>query len=183
MFITIIINMEDIPHIDIDELYETKQKIDINRVAMYNKLIFRIHNKIKISSKQRENNQFCYFVMPEILVGFPNYDFNECLIYVINSLENDGFLVKYIHPNLILISWNHWIPEYVRNEIKRKTGKIVDKFGKVVDTVNKPKPIVSTDKKVSFKEENKEKSVNDKYTPSGKFIYNNELLDTIRNAL
>ena len=29
MFITIIINMEDIPHINIDELYETKQKIDI----------------------------------------------------------------------------------------------------------------------------------------------------------
>ena len=183
MFITIIINMEDIPHIDIDELYETKQKIDINRVAMYNKLIFRIHHRIKVSSKQRENNQFCYFVMPEILVGYPNYDFNECLIYVINSLENDGFLVKYIHPNLILISWNHWIPEYVRNEIKRKTGKIVDKFGKVVDTVNKPKPIISTDKKVSFKEEKKEKTVNDKYTPSGKFIYNNELLDTIRNAL
>ena len=24
-----------------------------------------------------------------------------------------------------MISWNHWVPQYVRDEIKRKTGKIV----------------------------------------------------------
>ena len=74
--------MEETPHIDIDELYETKQKIDINRVNLYNKLILRIHTKIKLSSKQRINNNLCYFVMPEVLVGYPNYDFNDdALVY------------------------------------------------------------------------------------------------------
>lgn len=176
--------MEETPHLDIDELYETKQKLDINRVNMYNKLIFRIHHKIKVASKQRVNNQFCYFVMPEILIGFPNYDFNECLLYVINSLENDGFLVKYIHPNLILISWNHWIPEYVRNEIKSRTGKIVDKFGNVKeDKTRQIRDEPENKKKVSFQEDKKKKNVNEKYVPSGKFIYNNDLLDTIRNII
>ena len=116
--------MEETPHIDIDELYETKQKLDINRVNLYNKLILRIHTKIKLTSKQRNNNNLCYFVMPEILVGYPNYDFNECLLYIISSLENDGFLLKYIHPNLLLISWNHWIPQYVRDEIRKKQEKL-----------------------------------------------------------
>ena len=176
--------MEETPHLDIDELYETKQKLDINRVNMYNKLISRIHHKIKVASKQRLNNQFCYFVMPEILIGYPNYDFNECLLYVINSLENDGFLVKYIHPNLILISWNHWIPEYVRNEIKSKTGKTIDKFGNVKEDKTRQQTNMAEEpkKKVSFHED-KKKNVNEKYVPSGKFIYNNDLLDTIRNIV
>jgi hypothetical protein len=176
--------MEETPHLDIDELYETKQKVDINRVNMYNKLIFRIHHKIKVASKQRINNQFCYFVMPEILIGFPNYDFNECLLYVISSLENDGFLVKYIHPNLILVSWNHWIPEYVRNEIKSRTGKTIDKFGNVKeDKTRQIRDEPKNERKVSFQEDKKKKNVNEKYVPSGKFIYNNDLLDTIRNII
>ena len=80
----------------------------------------RVHNRIKTASRQRENNQFCWFVMPELLVGYPNYDISECLLYIINRLETDGFLTRYVHPNLILISWNHYVPQYVRNEIKRK---------------------------------------------------------------
>ena len=180
--------MEEAPHLNIDELYETKQKIDINRVSLYNKLLSKVHNKIKIASKQRINNQFCYFVMPEILIGFPNYDFNECLIYIVNLLENDGFLTKYIHPNLLLISWNHWIPEYVRNEIKKKTGKVINKFGIEVENeyTNKDKQKTLEGKKnVRFETSNEssKKSVNDNYVPSGKFIYSNELLDTIRDVL
>ena len=171
--------MEDTPHLDIDELYETKQKIDQLRVNMYNKLLFKIHNKIKLSSKQRTNNQFCYFVMPEVLIGYPNYDFNECLIYIINSLESDGFLVKYIHPNLLLISWNHWIPQYVRNEIKRKTGRNINKFG--ID-ITEEKTDVPISKKVSFEETKgiKKKKTNEKYVPSGKFIYSDDLLSSLK---
>ena len=174
--------MEESPHIDIDELYETKQKIDQNRVQLYNKLILRVHQKIKMTAKQRINNQFCYFVMPEILIGYPNYDFNECLLYMINMLENDGFLVKYIHPNLLLISWNHWIPQYVRDEYRKKTGKQIDKFGNEIKIQPKiPKSSFNMKKNVTFENDKKTKNENDKYIPSGKFIYSNDLLDTIRN--
>lgn len=175
--------MEETPHIDIDELYETKQKLDINRVNLYNKLITRVHSKIKLTSKQRNNNNFCYFVMPEILVGYPNYDFNECLLYIISSLENDGFLLKYIHPNLLLISWNHWIPQYVRDEIRKKTGKIIDKFGNDITTQKADSELIPKKKAVSFEEPNKTKNVNEKYVPSGKFIYGNDLLNTLRDKI
>ena len=65
----------DEPHLNIDELYETKRKSDLNRLNIYSKLLNKIHNKIKIASKQRNNNQFCSFVMPEVLLGYPNYNF------------------------------------------------------------------------------------------------------------
>ena len=80
--------MEEIPHLNIDELYEKKQQIDINRVNIYNKLLKkRIHAKIKTASRQRYDNEFCSFVMPEFLVGFPNYNFEECLIYVMEGIK------------------------------------------------------------------------------------------------
>lgn len=172
--------MEESPHINIDELYETKQRIDQSRVQLYNKLLVRIHNKIKMTAKQRINNQFCYFVMPEILIGYPNYDFNECLLYVMAILEKDGFLIKYIHPNLLLISWNHWIPQYVRDEIRKKTGKNINKFGQEIHDNDSKTNNVLPKKSVSF-EKDKKKNENEKYVPSGKFIYSNDLLDTIRN--
>ena len=176
--------MDETPHLDIDELYETKQKIDILRLNIYNKLLTKIHFKIKVASKQRTNNQFCYFVMPEILIGYPNYDFNECLVYVISCLENDGFLVKYIHPNLILISWNHWIPEYVRSEIKRKTGRVINKFGMDVTPEESNLDRLNEENKkrnVSFESDKKAKNINDKYIPTGKFIYSDDLLNTLKD--
>ena len=173
--------MSDIPHLNIDELYERKKELDVQRVSIYNKLLHKIHNKIKISSRQNVDNEFCYYVMPEILIGFPNYNFQECLIYVTSCLQDDGFLTKYVHPNLILISWRHWIPQYVREEIKKKTGKTIDKFGNEVIT----EQLFIANKKVHFeKEENKEtKKINKSYKPSGKFIYGQDILSTIKDTL
>lgn len=171
--------MEEVPHLNIDELYEKKQQIDINRVNIYNKLLKRIHAKIKTASRQRYDNEFCSFVMPEFLVGFPNYNFEECLIYVMDGLNNDGFITKYVHPNLVLISWRHWIPQYVRDEIKKKTGKIIDKFGNEINDTK-------SNKNVSFKEDNKKNdniNINKNYKPTGKFIYGNDILKTIKEII
>lgn len=173
--------MNDIPHLNIDELYERKKEIDVQRVSIYNKLLSKIHNKIKISSRQHIDNEFCYYIMPEILIGYPNYNFQECLIYVTSCLQDDGFLTKYVHPNLILISWRHWVPQYVRDEIKKKTGKTIDKFGKEMSQINDVIP----NKKVHFEKERSATtpSVNKSYKPSGKFIYGNDVLSTIKETL
>jgi hypothetical protein len=53
------------------------------------------------------------------------------LLFIIDKLQIDGFLTRYIHPNLLMISWNHWVPNYVREEIKKKTGKQVNSYGEV----------------------------------------------------
>lgn len=176
--------MNENPHINIDELYETKQKKDINRTNIYNKLLTKIHSKIKIASRQNVNHEFCHYIMPEVLMGFPNYNFEECLLYIIHCLEQDGFITKYVHPNLLLISWRHWVPEYVRSEIKRKTGKIIDKFGNETSSekINNINDKLKSDKKVSF-ENNKQQKINKEYKPSGKFIYDNTILENIKTII
>ena len=55
--------MNNIPRINIDDLYETKQKNDIKKVTIFNNLLDKIHQKIKIASRQKKNNEFCYFVI------------------------------------------------------------------------------------------------------------------------
>ena len=53
--------------------------------------------------------------------------------YVIEKLRENGFIIRYTHPNLLFISWKHWVPSYVRNEdFKKKTGQQVDEYGNLV---------------------------------------------------
>lgn len=182
--------MNEKPRINIDELYETKQKKDLMRLSVYNKLLEKIHYKIKIASRQKYNNEFCPFVMPEVLIGYPNYNFQECLLYIIDCLKDDGFLTNYIHPNLLLISWRHCMPHYVRDEYKKKTGISIDKFGNEI--IDKNKLELSKEPKIMNKLKNHNKSnyklndkVNDKtiYKPSGKFIYDSSILNKINEIL
>jgi hypothetical protein len=71
--------------------------------------------------------------MPETIIGVPNYDHGSCTAYVIDQLRENGFDVKYTHPNLLLISWASHCPTYVRNEIKKKTGIVIDRMGNKID--------------------------------------------------
>lgn len=115
--------------IDIDELYECKKKSDLTKLDLYNKLLNRIHVKIKTTSRMYNNQQWCWFCIPEVMIGSPKYNQVECISYIIEKLYDNGFNIKYINPNCLLISWSHWVPGYVRTEIKKKTGIIVDEYG------------------------------------------------------
>uniref|UniRef100_A0A6C0E403 Uncharacterized protein n=1 Tax=viral metagenome TaxID=1070528 RepID=A0A6C0E403_9ZZZZ len=118
--------------INIDELYETKKNNDLNKLALFQKILNRIHVRIKLTSKQKKNEQFCWFVVPEVIIGVPKYDQGECIAYIMDKLKENGFLIRYFHPNTLLISWHHWVPSYVRNELKKKTGIVVNEYGEKV---------------------------------------------------
>ena len=175
--------------INMDELYIKKQQQDLNILNNYNKILTRIHNKIKYISKQLINDQCCWYVMPEMMIGIPKYDYRDCTAYVIEKLRENGFIVRYTHPNLLFISWKHWVPTYVRNEIKKKTGKIIDEYGNIVENNSNSNNIQdqynnanSYDNIIINKSENtsnaKNKDYKDikTYKPSGSLIYNNNLL-------
>ena len=118
--------------VNMDDLYERKKKQDLNTLSTYKKILGRIHNRINKISKQHTDHQFCWFLVPEMMIGVPNYDHGACVAYCIDELRENGFMIRYTHPNLLLISWQHWIPSYVRNEIKKKTGQAIDGYGKKV---------------------------------------------------
>ena len=71
-------------------------------------------------------------MVPEFIVGQPIYDKGECLGYLVTQLEQNGFFVKYVHPNTLFVSWHNFVPSYVRHEIKKKMGIVLDEHGNVV---------------------------------------------------
>jgi len=172
--------------INLDELYERKQQQDLNTLALYNRILLRIHARIKTVSRQQTKDQFCWYIMPETIIGVPKYDYGACTAYVIDQLRENGFIVKYTHPNLLLISWANWCPSYVRNEIKKKTGVVIDGNGaRIVKNGDdrpddNPNELMFHRKGVESVKQAKEYTPIDTYKPSG-LIYNENLLRKIED--
>lgn len=178
--------------INLDDLYERKQQHDLNTLSIYNKVLNRIHNKIKTISRQQTTEQHCWYVIPEMIIGVPKYDHGACTAYLIDKLRDNGFMIRYTNPNLIFISWKHWIPSYVRNEIKKKTGTVVDGYGNKVDKNEQEKEkefdssdpnafMLNRNKNISIEPPKKDYKAIDSYQPSGNLIYNQELLRRIED--
>lgn len=175
--------------INIDELFDKKQKHDLNTLELYNKLLNRIHVRIKTTSKQKMDEQYCWFVVPELIIGVPKYDQPACIAYLIGKLRDNQFNVRYIHPNTLFILWNHWVPSYVRTELKNKTGVIVDEFGNKKDD-GEPKSLdnifngitTTSNTTVNTNKSGKVFAIHT-YKPQGNLIYNDELLHKLDNKL
>jgi hypothetical protein len=177
--------------LNLDELYNKKQQQDLNVLNNYNKILQRIHNKIKYVSKNIVNDNCCWYLMPEMVIGVPKYDYKDCTAYIIDKLRTNGFVVRYTHPNLLFISWRHWVPTYVRNEIKKKTGNAIDEYGNIVindeKNTNTSTPSVENKDNLLFSNNKQIKNINTKdykdiksYKPSGNLIYNNSLLEKLQ---
>lgn len=174
--------------VNLDDLYERKKESDLNTLKVYNKILQRIHNKIRYCSRINHNEQHCWYVIPEIIIGIPRYDHSACTAYIINKLYENGFIVRYTHPNLLFISWKTWTPSYVRDEIRKKTGIHIDGWGNekntdmdVQRTITLPESTTIPDnksKKISVS--NPYRDINT-YKPTGNFIYNKELLKKIED--
>lgn len=188
--------------INLDDLYEKKRQHDLNKLALYNKILNRIHVRIKTTSRQKTDEHFCWYVIPEIIIGVPKYDQGSCIAYMLDKLKENGFQVKYIHPNTLFICWNHWVPSYVRTELKKKTGIIVDEYGRKIeeeDDSNKSLLTLSSNndlQEVMFKvkdsnNNNTKQTINiqkkftpiKSYKPSGNLIYDEELLNRLEDKL
>ena len=180
-------NDDEQTKLNLDDLYERKQQYDLNTLSTYNKILNRIHNKIKTLSRQHVNDQHCWYTIPEMIIGIPRYDHGACTAYIIDKLRDNGFVVHYTHPNLLFISWKHWVPSYVRAEIKKKTGIIVDGQGNQLEDKNAvqkddPNELMFHNKGGNGSEVkiNKEYKSIDSYKPSG-FIYNESLIRKIED--
>ena len=119
--------------INIDELYEKKRQTDVNKLELFKKILNRIHIRIKTTAKQNSAERYCWYVIPEIIIGVPKYDQGACIAYVMDTLQKNGFQVRYFHPNTVFISWDHWVPTYVRTEIKKKTGININEYGEKIE--------------------------------------------------
>lgn len=190
-------NLEDFSEkINIDELYEKKRQQDLNKLALFNKLLNRVHVRIRTVSRQKVDEQFCWFLVPETILGVPKYDQGACIAYLMDKLKTSGFNVRYIHPNLLFISWMHWIPSYVRTEIKKKTGIKVNEYGQRIEEEEEDEDgqktitngssdpneyLLKQNDNQRGKPQKKEYTPIKSYKPSGNLVYDDDLLNKIED--
>jgi len=179
--------------LDLDELFKEKKQSYEHKIKIYQKILSRVHKKIKTTSRMRNSEKFSFFLIPEFVLGIPRYDMAECTSFIIEKLSDNGFMVKYTHPNLLFISWQHYLPKYQRVEIKKKTGVSLDGYGNVVMKKNRQQNKESLnglllkntpgEKKGILKKKN-DKNYTDisTYKPTGNLIYNTKMIQSIESV-
>lgn len=190
---------DPIDSINLDDLYEKRKEENLETVRLYNRILNKIHDRIKYISRQRNVDQICWYVVPEIILGVPKYNHKECVNYILDKLKSNGFRVRYIHPNLVCVSWAHYVPNYVRTEIQKKTGVMVDQEGKQVhanddedeygygdDNAERPlfqKPRVRFNLKRSRRSSKNEPIETTEYKPTGKMVYADSVVESLQSRL
>ena len=167
--------------INIDDLYEKRQKRDLKQLSIFNRILSRIHKRVQYTAKNKNcTDTHIWFAVPEYILGEPVYDKGECIGYLVSQLDKNGFHVKYVHPNTLFISWHNWVPAYVRNEVKKKMGIILDEKGNVIDKVESNDQ--TPDGKLLSQTNNEQKDQKQytpikSYKPSGNLVYGPDLIE------
>jgi hypothetical protein len=126
---------DNVRKVNIDELYEKSKQRNLKQLSVFNKILNRINTRIKTTSQTKRDDKHIWYQVPPYIFGEPLYDQTECIAYVVTKLAENGFHVKYINPGTLFISWENWLPTYARQEIRKKTGYILDEKGNVIDRV------------------------------------------------
>lgn len=92
--------------ISLHDLYEIKKKKEIKNTNVFNYILEICYKKIKHVA---EHNGMCvYYKVPHIVIGFPIYDYNNCMEYLIRQLQTSGLYANQLaSPNneYLYISW------------------------------------------------------------------------------
>ena len=172
---------DNVGQIDIDSLYEKRHRRDLKQVAIFNKLLNRIHKRITLTARNKSSDQHIWFTVPEYIFGEPVYDKGDCIAYLVAKLESSKFQIRYVHPNTLFVSWSHFIPSYVRQEYRKKTGIAVDEYGNIKEKEDDPEQ----QQQQQQQQQSGQKTFTpiDKYKPTGNLLYAPEMFEQIERKV
>lgn len=101
------------------DLYEIKKKKDNKINEAFNVILNACHKKIK--SIAESGGQSLYYTIPPIIIGYPLYNYANCMNYVITELKKSGLYVSILpepNNNNIYISWK--IEDVSNQNIKKR---------------------------------------------------------------
>jgi hypothetical protein len=87
-----------------NDLFEKNKKLNEKIFNTFKQILKKCNTLIKYANQKKESD--IIFDVPKMMLGYPSYDFDECLCYLILKLRNNNFFVKYIYPNQLYISWH-----------------------------------------------------------------------------
>lgn len=129
--------MSDIPNIyslQKERKMRDKIKSDIYSIVL-NKCIEKI-----VYTNRHTDKSFIIFEVPKILIGYPSYDFQHCLLYLMEKLSEQDYFVEFMDPFYLYIDWGRvpnkksssqkfsGIPSIDPDRLKQETRKLLAKF-------------------------------------------------------
>lgn len=181
---------ENTKKLNIDDLYEKNQKRDLKQLSIFNKILNRVHKRITLTSRNKQNEKHIWFTIPEYIFGEPVYDNAECIAYLVSSLETNGFFIKYVHPNTMFVSWEKWVPSYVRSTLKKKMGIVVNEKGEIISKDDTESPddinskILNENRATNGpQKEQKQYTPIGSYKPTGNLVYNPEIFEKLEKRM
>ena len=97
-------NNKKIVTTNVVELQEKIKSKENNRKKIYLNILQLCYKKINSASEK--DQPFCIYTLPEFIYGYPLYNMTECVLYILQNLNKNGFSCKYFNPYVIFITWN-----------------------------------------------------------------------------
>jgi hypothetical protein len=178
--------------INIDDLYQKKQQRELKQLSIFNKILNRVHKRIQTNGKNKVSEKHVWFTVPEYIFGEPLYNKGDCIGYLVTKLQDNGFHVRYVHPNTLFVSWHNWVPSYVRSEFKKQTGKTINERGEIIDhgkDEEEDDPNMRIFNKQSAAgslppgKEQKQFTPISMYRPNGKLVYNDDMFEKLEKKV
>ena len=116
--------------IDMKELYSTINAKTLRRMELYDSVLKKCHSRILYNSGLQRT--YCFYQIPEFIIGVPLYDVIELRQYIMNSLKTNGFELLYIEPNWLFVTWELKNKKIFSPKPKKKKNqgdyKLIDEY-------------------------------------------------------
>ena len=123
--------------LNIKELYSTINEKTLKRMELYDDVLKKCHSRIKYNSNLERT--YCFFQIPEFIIGVPLYNVSDLRNYLINSLKKNGFTILYVEPNWLFINWDFTTMKPPKKEKKnkpKKDYKLIDEYKPTGNFIN-----------------------------------------------
>lgn len=116
--------------LDINNLYDRINERNSKRLEKFDDILKKVHNRILYNANLEKT--YCFFQIPEFIIGVPLYNVNDLKKYLITSLKKDRFTLIYVEPNWLFISWelNDLKKSKEKQKQVKKSGdyKLIDEY-------------------------------------------------------
>jgi len=95
---------------DIRRLLTKMDKKKTYKESLFKKILAQAHKRIEHSADV--GDQLTVFTVPSYMVGFPLFNRYECIQYLMDELQENGFRVECYNDMYLQISWAHLYSEF-----------------------------------------------------------------------
>jgi hypothetical protein len=107
----------DIP--SIMSLHKEKSTKESSKNDIFNIVLNKIVQKIVYTNRHTDQT-YVIFEIPQILIGYPQYDMKSCILFVMNRLSANGYIVEFVQPFYLYIDWGKSSFENSQNIVKHQ---------------------------------------------------------------